>query len=220
MTLTSRTLYKDGKWNTLCLPFDISTESGTLSGDNVQAMTLNTATSNLADGTLTLNFDAAETIPAGTPFIIKWDESGTDITNPVFKGVTISNATNDATVEGVLTFTGTYAPVSIGSEGDNTKLYLGSANKLYYPTKAMTIGTHRAYFQLAEGITAGDPTSHVRSFALNFGDDEATGIISVHDSGFTVNGSNAWYTLDGRRLDGQPTAKGLYIVNGKKTIIK
>jgi hypothetical protein len=88
----------------------------------------------------------------------------------------------------------------------------------------MTIGTHRAYFQLSPGITAGESTSpqssHVRAFVLNFGDDEATGIISVHDSGFTVNGSDAWYTLDGRRLDGQPTAKGLYIHGGKKVAIK
>ena len=220
VTLSDRTLYKDGKWNTLCLPFDISTASGTLSGDNVQAMTLNTTSSNLTGSTLTLNFTAAETIPAGTPFIIKWDESGTDIENPVFEGVTVSNATNDATVTDVLTFTGTYAPVSIPAAGDNTKLYLGAANKLYYPTKSMTIGTHRAYFQLADGITAGEPTSLVRAFVLNFGDDETTGIISVHDSGFMVNGSNAWYTLDGRRLDGQPTAKGLYIHGGKKVAIK
>ena len=226
VALSGRTLYKDGSWNTLCLPFAVDlTASGTLSGDNVQAMTLNTTTSTFADGTLTLNFTAATTIPAGTPFIIKWDESGTDITNPVFEGVTVSNATNDATVEGVLTFTGTYAPVSIADGGDNTKLYLGSANKLYYPTKAMTIGTHRAYFQLAPGITAGEPVSGsnaklIRAFNLNFGDDEATGIISVHDSGFMVNGSDAWYTLDGRRLDGQPTAKGLYIHGGKKVAIK
>jgi hypothetical protein len=55
---------------------------------------------------------------------------------------------------------------------------------------------------------------------LNFGEDEATGIISVHDSGFMVNGSDAWYTLDGRRLSGKPTQKGIYINNGKKIVIK
>ena len=220
--LQGRTLYKDGKWNTLCLPFDVTTASGTLSGDKVQAMTLDTENSNLSNGTLTLNFTDAkgQTIPAGTPFIIKWDESGTDITSPVFEGVTVSNATHDATVTGVLTFTGTYAPVSIGSEGDKTKLYLGSGNTLYYPSGAMTIGTHRASFQLAEGITAGEPASSVRAFVLNFGDDETTGIISVHDSGFTVNGSDAWYTIDGRRLDGKPTQRGIYINNGKKVAIK
>ncbi|MBQ6751500.1 MAG: hypothetical protein IJR02_12150 [Bacteroidaceae bacterium] len=230
VTLAGRTLYKDGSWNTLCLPFDISTASGTLSGDNVQAMTLNTATSSLADGTLTLNFTDAtgQTIPAGTPFIIKWDNTGVNIENPVFEGVTVSNATNDATVEGVLTFTGTYAPVSIGSEGDNTKLYLGAANKLYYPNAAMTIGTHRAYFQLLGDLTAGEPVSssnarQIRAFNLNFGDDEATGIVSAeaNSSFFTLHSSlSEWYTLDGRRLDGKPTAKGIYINNGRKVVIK
>ena len=227
VALSGRTLYKDGSWNTLCLPFDVDlTASGTLSGDNVQAMTLNTTTSNFADGTLTLNFAPATTIPAGTPFIIKWDNTGVNIENPVFEDVTVSNTTNDATIEGVLTFTGTYAPVSItDAAGDNTKLYLGAANKLYYPTKTMTIGTHRAYFQLLGDLTAGEPVSgsnaqQIRAFNLNFGDDESTGIISVHDSGFTVNASAAWYTLDGRRLDAQPTAKGLYIHGGKKVIVK
>ena len=227
VTLQGRTLYKDGDWNTLCLPFDISTASGTLSGDNVQAMTLNTTTSNFADGTLTLNFTAAtgQTIPAGTPFIIKWDNTGVNIENPVFVGVTVSNATNDATVTDVLTFTGTYAPVSIPADGDNTKLYLGAANKLYYPNAAMTIGTHRAYFQLNNGLTAGgnehgdDVEDGVRAFVLNFGDDEATGIITTNFTNST-NSSNEWYTLDGRKLDGQPTAKGLYIHGGKKVAIK
>lgn len=224
--LAGRTLYKDGSWNTLCLPFDISTASGTLSGDNVQAMTLNTETSNLADGTLTLNFTDAtgQTIPAGTPFIIKWDNTGVNITNPVFMGVTVSNTTNDATVEGVLTFTGTYAPVSIGSEGDNTKLYLGAANKLYYPTKARTIGTHRAYFQLADGITAGESASsgnakQICAFNLNFFDDEATGILTTNFTNST-NSSNEWYSLDGVKLAAKPTAKGLYIHGGKKVVVK
>ena len=231
--LQGRTLYKDGSWNTLCLPFDISTESGTLSGDGVQAMTLNTTLSDLSNGTLTLYFDAATTIPAGTPFIIKWDKPAdyvaydgqnaatcSDLVSPVFEGVTVSNTKNNATVTDVLTFTGTYAPVSIGSEGDKTKLYLGSGNKLYYPDAAMTIGSQRAYFQLADGLTAGDATSLIRAFTVNFGDDETTGIISVHDSGFMVNGSDAWYTLDGRKLDGKPTQRGIYINNGKKVAIK
>ena len=229
--LAGRTLYKDGSWNTLCLPFSVSTASGTLSGDGVQAMTLNTKTSSFTDGTLTLNFDDATTIPAGTPFIIKWDESGTDIENPVFEDVTIDAEKHDATVTGVLTFAGTYAPVTTPADGDNTKLYLGAANKLYYPNAAMTIGNHRAYFQLLGDLTAGNPAGEptspqqagVRAFVLNFGDDEATGIVSAeaNSSLFTLHSSlSEWYTLDGRRLDGQPTAKGLYIHGGRKVVVK
>ena len=32
--------------------------------------------------------------------------------------------------------------------------------------------------------------------------------------------NNIWYTMDGRRIDGKPTRAGLYIVNGKKVVIK
>ena len=228
VTLSGRTLYKDGSWNTLCLPFDISTASGTLSGDNVKAMTLDTTTSNLAGGTLTLNFTAATTIAAGTPFIIKWDNTGVNIEDPVFEGVTVSNATNNATIAGVLTFTGTYAPVSIGSEGDNTKLYLGAANTLYYPNAAMTIGTHRAYFQLADGIEAGS-ISQARLF---FGDGEQAAIEQIAER-LSSNSQSGLYSLDGRKLVGMPTArsaegrlfpkglkKGIYVINGKKVVIK
>ena len=35
-----------------------------------------------------------------------------------------------------------------------------------------------------------------------------------------VNGSDAWYTIDGRKLSGKPTRAGVYINNGKKVAIK
>ena len=219
VALSGRTLYKDGSWNTLCLPFDVTTASGTLSGDNVQAMTLNTTTSNLNDGTLTLNFDDAtgQTIPAGTPFIIKWDNTGINIENPVFEDVTIDAEKHDATIEGVLTFTGTYAPVSIGSEGDNTKLYLGSSNTLHYPNGEMTIGCHRAYFQLKQGLSVGDPSSSAHAIVLNFGGG-TTSVQNVQSSMFNVQ-SDDWYTLDGRKLNGKPTQRGIYIHKGNKIVI-
>ncbi len=221
--LADRTLYKDGSWNTLCLPFDVTTESGTLSGDNVQAMTLDTETSNLTDGTLTLNFTEAETIPAGTPFIIKWDNTGNNIVTPEFGRVTIDAEKHDAAIEDVLTFSGTYAPVSIGSEGDNTKLFIGANNELYYPNADMTIGCQRAYFQLAEGLTADEPVSgsnakQIRAFILNFGDDKTTDISTTKSE--TRNNADGWYSIDGRRLHGKPTQRGIYINNGQKVVIK
>ena len=45
VTLSGRTLYKDGAWNTLCLPFDVSTTTGPLSGDGVEVQILNTESS-------------------------------------------------------------------------------------------------------------------------------------------------------------------------------
>ena len=36
----------------------------------------------------------------------------------------------------------------------------------------------------------------------------------------TVAADGHWFTLDGRRLQGQPTTKGLYIRGGKKMVVK
>ncbi len=69
--LVRRTLYKDGTWNTLCLPFGVNSLSGTpLEGATVKTLG-STDLSN--DGTLTLNFTDAASIEAGKPYILKWD---------------------------------------------------------------------------------------------------------------------------------------------------
>ena len=49
-------------------------------------------------------------------------------------------------------------------------------------------------------------------------DEETTGVASMADG--IDNMSDEWYTLDGRKLNSKPTTKGLYIVNGKKVMIK
>jgi len=232
VTLSGRTLFKDGSWNTLCLPFDVTTASGTLSGDNVQAMTLNTTTSNFADGTLTLNFDPATTIPAGTPFIIKWDKpegyvayDGTnaatcsDLVSPVFENVKIANEVPaDCSVNFTGgRFVGTYNPTPLAKDV-KTNLYLGAANTLYYPTtEGFNVNAFRAYFQLT------DPSADVRAFVLNFGEDDATGIVELEDdSSFVTRHSSfqTWYTLDGRKLSSKPSLRGIYINKGNKIVIK
>lgn len=35
-----------------------------------------------------------------------------------------------------------------------------------------------------------------------------------------LNGNDAWYTIDGKRLQGEPATKGIYIRGGKKVVIK
>ncbi|MBR3455881.1 MAG: hypothetical protein IKH26_11190, partial [Bacteroidaceae bacterium] len=160
---------------------------------------------------------------------------GTELQDPEFLGVTISiTATHsideDTSIEtgvntdvetDVVTFHGTFSPYAI--EGENrSMLYLGSGNNLYYPSKAMTIGAFRAFFQLNNDLTAGNTASGIRSFVLNFGDD-TNGITEAeaNSSFFTLHSSfQDWFTLDGRRLAGKPTAGGLYIHNGRKVVIK
>ena len=227
VTLKGRTLYKDNSWNTLCLPFSISDFSGTpLAGATVK--TLESTSFDSTNGALTLNFTEANltAIEAGKPYIVKW-ASGDNIENPMFTNVTITATTpTDITPtgsgsDGSVTFKGTFGPHDIGgTDGDNTKLYLGNGNKLYWPSGAKSINAFRAYFQLNNGITAGNqPNSGVRAFVLNFDGDEETGIATTNYTDST-DSDNAWYDLSGRKLSGKPTTKGLYINNGKKVVIK
>ena len=51
------------------------------------------------------------------------------------------------------------------------------------------------------------------------GETTAIGTLDTKTGEMTFD-SEAWYTLDGVRLSGKPTKKGLYINNGKKVVIK
>ena len=219
VTLSGRTLYKDGDWNTLCLPFGVTIANSPLAGDNVVAMTLNTTTSGLSGTTLTLNFEnALETIPAGTPFIIKWatkDAPATDLVNPVFSSVVINSTPTAVTsTDGKVSFKGTYSPVEWDTENKSI-LFVGANNKLYYPQPSggqnPYLNAFRCYFELSDG-------SQAREFVLNFDDGEATGIKTTNSTNYT--NSDAWYDMSGRKLSGKPTKAGLYIHGNRKVSIK
>ena len=154
-----------------------------------------------------------ETIPAGTPFIIKWatkETPATDLVSPVFTGVTIDNTMNNADFTGG-TFKGTYNPIVWDTENKSI-LFVGEKNTLYYPKSGAFVNACRAYFDLG--------SASAREFVMNFeeGNSETTSLPQpLQKEG---SQADAWYTLDGRKLNGKPTTKGLYIHNGKKVIIK
>ncbi|KWW26630.1 MAG: Uncharacterized protein AUK63_2566, partial [bacterium P3] len=86
-----------------------------------------------------------------------------------------------------------------------------------YPTAGAGIGAQRAYFKI--GSDGALLARRLTAFNIDFGDDETTGIISTTNDTNDTN-SDAWYSLDGVRLNGKPSAKGVYINNGKKVVIK
>ena len=229
VTLSGRTLYKDGSWNTLCLPFDMTLSGSVLDGDNVDVRTL--SSTEYANGTLTLNFTetgAISELKAGTPYIIKWGNNSIgNLSNPTFENVTIKNIGAVVSTD-YMTFIGSFSPVGLAAD-NNTVLYLGDGNQLYYPSNDMTVNACRAIFVL-KGLTAGTPNDQtanpqndqVRTFVLNFGE-ESTGMTEAeaNSSRFTLHSSRSvWFDLNGRKLSGKPTAKGLYIHNGRKAVIK
>ncbi len=217
--LADRTLYKDNSWNTLCLPFSLTAEALSTSPlADATIMTLSTASFASATGTLTLNFTNASTIEAGKPYLVKW-ASGDDISNPQFSDVTISNTHSDIAISGVVTFKGTYSAISY--DADNTSvLFLGISNNLYYPQSGAFIGTQRAYFQLADGIHAGNPAQGVgvRAFQLNFGSDD--GVTEIEKVESRESRVERFYDLQGRQFTGKPTGKGIYIYRNRKVVIR
>ena len=250
VTLSGRTFYKDGDWNTVCLPFGLngstfidSPFSSAISikeldvdgyydgegnrydvtGDGRHQTGYDASTSTLYLYFKDVNFDDDTTdevnygdgMLAGVPYLVKWGNEGTNITNPVFTGVTInSTLTTVQSADEKVSFKGIYAPVEILSEGNKQLFYLGANSTLYWPNAAMTINSQRAYFELAEALS-------VKAFKMNIGADEATGIRTI-DNSQKVNdsASDVWFTLDGRSLGARPTQRGIYIKNGKKMIIK
>ena len=216
VALSGRTLYKDNKWNTLCLPFainDFKTET-TLKDATVMKL----YSSSFGDGTLKLDFESLNNLEAGQPCLVKW-ASGTDISNPIFQDVKINNTTNDAQTT-YSDFKGNFSTVGLAS-WNMSVLYLGKDNKLYTPSKEnFTIGAFRAYFQL-KGVNAPAPYSEARAsrFVMNFGGVEITSVNEVLRMKNEVP-ADAWYDLQGRKLNGKPNQKGIYINNGKRIVIK
>ncbi len=222
VTLQGRKLYKDGSWNTLCLPFNVTLAGSPLAGATVKELDVTGTYGghktgfDTSDETLYLYFKDATAIEAGKPYLVKWT-TGNTITSPTFTGVTVSSQEAEAieSADGRVSFIGNYSPVTL-TAGDQSNLYLGTSNKLYYPgTKDKTINSLRAHFHV--DLTG---TMQVRNIRMNLdGSDDATGIV---DGRWKMEDgrSDAWYSLDGIRLSGEPSQKGIYIYKGKKRIIK
>ena len=85
--------------------------------------------------------------------------------------------------------------------------YVGVPNQ----ARALTRGAAATDEELPQSII-------VRLIGSN-GETTAIGTIDTKTGEMTFD-SEAWYTLDGVRLSGKPTKKGLYINNGKKVVIK
>lgn len=223
--LNNRTLYKDGNWNTLCLPFDLKIAGSILNG--AIAKTLIGAT---VQGThVSLSFgDPVSELSAGVPYIIKWEKDANydnantntrDIKNPVFSKVTVNATQAEPLNFGGIQFIGYYDAFTINTPVNDNIYYMTANNTLKHTGTERTLNACRAYFDI-------NPSTDVRQFVLDFGDGCVTGI--ENSSLITSNPSlQGWYTLDGRKLNMAREApvpaslpKGMYIHNGKVVVIK
>ena len=152
------------------------------------------------------NYSAGDVIPAGTGVVLNGaqgdytfaitTESGTASEENMLRG-------SDEAAE--TTGGAKYYMLSLAATGGNETV------GFYYKAEngaAFMNGAHKAYLAVPEGTEA-----KATGYAFN----EVTGINAITREQVT---DGVWYTIDGKRLNGEPTVKGIYVVNGKKVVIK
>jgi len=190
---------------TLVLPFASKIPSG------ISAYTL-THTSGLS----VVNAAAVETtLAANTPVLINAAEGSYKFVSTATSGDMATGS--DPVTSGALT--GVYSDLAFTAENiASTYPYVYILNKIgdnvcfYKAASGKKVGAYKAYkaYLTATNVPAGARLS------ITFDDSETTALKLVNSEKRVVN--NEYYDLQGRRV-AQPT-KGLYIVNGKKVVIK
>jgi hypothetical protein len=209
--VTLKRTLQAGGWNTLALPFALSANQiAAVFGSGAKVKTF--TGSSLSGSTLTLDFADAQAIEAGKPYLVKVSED-VDLSTVSVEGVTVSAeavAVETASVD----FIPTLGSTTITGSTTKSVLFLAAGNNLLNPTSLPAdIKGFRAYFQLKGAAAA------ARAFSLNLGDGEPLSISPVGErtDAFTLNGNGIRYTLDGRKVNGQPK-NGVYIQNGRKVV--
>ena len=191
-----RSFTKD-KFVTLCLPFAVSADECT----NGTLYTLTSYSDN------SLNFStvtSGSSVDAYTPCLYKATTTG-KLADSFSSKTIIATPGTISTTQGDASFIGTMASGNIPADS-----YFISDNTLYKASdNSNTINPFRGYFTISG-------SSPVKALAYTI-DDETTGIMTIDANG-EVEMSTEVYDLNGRRVS-KPT-RGLYIVNGKKVILK
>lgn len=108
--------------------------------------------------------------------------------------------------------------VTVESAHFNTKQIYVLYNNEFVLNKEGDLGRGKVYMEnpYYSGAVSPAPARLIISRVKG----NVTGIKDIQKYGTTELGNERWYTIDGRRLSGKPNAKGLYIVNGKKKVVK
>lgn len=202
--VTLKRTFNANAWNSLVLPFDMTTEQiATAFGANAKAANYTGATAN-ADNTYTLNFTTNNTITANVPVFIY----GAD-TKDSYKidGVALEDGT--ATKEdAAFTFVGTYKAAT-AEAGD---WFISSDNNLYKAKGTESIKATRAVFRpTTEAASA-------KSLKVSFDGATPTAISKITADGFSVDNNVPVYNLAGQRVS--KDYKGIVVRGGRKYINK
>ena len=106
-------------------------------------------------------------------------------------------------------FKGTLKATELAGSTDTQANYVCTGKQFTWVKDAGTIAANRCWLELVS--STGAPVLDIVF------DGNATGIDATK---FTDDANDAWYDLNGRRLQAKPTTKGVYILNGRKVVVK
>lgn len=242
--LMNRTLYKDGNWNTICLPCDLTEDqikASPLAGAQIKKMdAVNTgyyqngynipsANINTTEPTLILWFEDAKEIEAGKPYLVKWNEGSDLVDNTA--DVDPKDKDYSKKIRHDLDFTNVkVAEKTPGSWECNDVTFQGTFSlsrdiKAGDKTK-MFLGKSNKLYYASEDINVGacrgyfilpDEASKAREVIMGFDEGVKTSIVTLKVNPEKQD-DGAIYNLNGQRLNAPQ--KGINIINGKKVMIK
>ena len=222
VNVTVKRTINANEWSTICLPFAMSeSQVKAAFGDDVQLGdfvdydTTEDGDENIIG--ISINLDDATAIEANHPYTIKVSH---DITEFTIEGVDIESDEESAYTEynngqtgkkKVIygTFEGT---LHAGKTLTENQLFL-SGNQFWYSSGLTTIKAFRASFDFMDVLSEVENASS--RVVMKWNDEQPTGISEIKHE---AQKNSQYYDLSGRRVV-RPN-KGVYIVDGKKTVIK
>ena len=197
-------------------------------------------TANTADGNCWTTFYSGEAgydITTADAYAYAAKYTYDDTTSPATETLTLHRlGTTIAKGEAVIIVSAT-SPVSLTKGDDGTPSGNNDLHGVDVRTLKSTLGSGTFYVMGKQGddfgffqytadymparkaylLVGGSHEAQARSLTMVFGGDE-TGIKTTNYT--STSNSDAWFTLYGRRLQGKPTAKGIFIHNGRKEVLK
>ena len=230
-TLGEARKWKAGYWNTLVLPFDISVADLSLALGYAIVNVINpertvvSGTSSKFYGKLTMTGGNGKTnvLAANKPFLVKTAGDITGVRNFGVQTIVAPANEADLTIDAGhdCKFVGTYTKRTV-TKDDDVKIWFTVGNLEGWAfinadsDKSWDILPTEAYIDMSEATGVRSMT-----FVMEELDGSTTtiGSINAENAGSKLN-VDGWFTLNGVKLQGAPTQKGIYINNGKKVVIK
>ena len=199
-------------WNTLCLPFNVYSEQiEEVFGEGTKVSQFDNAVNQ------TINFSSVDMITAGIPCVIMPKNT---VENPVFENVSITSSSPVSTYKGAYHFDGHY--VCYDMKTDQTEYFLNSRGSLNYPADENQ--NHLKGLRATFTLPAPSLSSLV-SLRVFFDEQMVSEGLDVVDGVDAISGLTniiPVYNLNGQYVctTKDSLAKGVYIVNGKKIVIR